>query len=227
MPDPTQMPSWAPLEKRGAQFRQRRLNEILPMLEKAREVKVEEIAKRDRKHGGEGPTSIRVAAVERKARFIKQSHLLDDQVASARIAVARGDDASVATILATSGAGRAASRCGVQVGSLTARATSPSKFRSAEAVAPRLQTPPLITASYAVRSPKDAADLQMEYIRTLPSLTSPSRQGYTDQTPRSVAVAYAADAARRHGETYVLPALHVPKIKLSTNPRKGFAPPRM
>jgi hypothetical protein len=35
------------------------------------------------------------------------------------------------------------------------------------------------------------------------------------QTPRSVAAEYARDAERRKGEPFVLPALHVPKIRLA------------
>uniref|UniRef100_A0A7S1MSV7 Uncharacterized protein n=1 Tax=Neobodo designis TaxID=312471 RepID=A0A7S1MSV7_NEODS len=231
---------WAPLEERRRRFHEKRLKEVLPAQVKTRDQLAAVI---QRKHGTGDER--RARAEEARRHWVRQGNVNDLVVNAARRAVRHGNDAAAAeALLHTRGElTHRGPRPGVPAGPRPLEmfqrlSSSPTPWdETARSIAHTARSPDHHRSQppqqlYGRHDPETGElEVPEEYeVHTarylghapLPPVV-PGEQDWqlnTDgQTPRTVAAAYASDRERRAGETFVLPALHVPKVRLTTHRR--------
>ena len=232
---PTVRRGWAPMEQRRMRFHERQLNEVLPALQRGHQMMAAELK---RKHEGRGDR--RERAEGQRQHWVRQRHANEMAQHMARKAFLSGDDAACTGALLTSRQNFARSARPVSLPVPPARgdrlaegSVAGGGSRSARAPSPRTTmrvlhtpTPPLVQQGHV---PIETSDGEYESTaRQMAAAPAPATLPATitdwslqeKGTPRSVAAEYARDRERRKGETFVLPALTVPKVRLTAHRRR-------
>lgn len=236
------MQGWAPVDRRRRQFADRRVKEVLPALAQGRALLQADLERRQTAR--DGVTDRATLAERQRQHWVRQTHMHDGALHTARTAAERRDDASTITALLSSTARGKPAPLGGTLGTHRcipvveeAAPHAPQQEQHvlhSSLLSPRYElgivrqfgaTARMDGPTGAPTSPESPTYSTNDSTSGLPDAALhhkgvPGMMPGTTRTPMSVAEAYARDAERRKGDVFVLPALHVPKIRLSSNLRR-------